>query len=169
MSRVRQNYHEECEAFINKQINMELYASYVYLSMSYYFARDDVALHGFAKYFKKNSDEERDHAQKFMEYQNSRGGRIVLQDVAKPSSNEWGLAMDAIKAALDLEKTVNKSLLDMHEVSSKHSDPHLCDFLETHFLGEQVEAIKELSDWITKMARAGDQLGLHIIDKEIGE
>ena len=69
MSRIRQNFHEECEALINKQINMELYASYVYLSMSYYFARDDVALHGYAKYFKKNSDEERDHAQKFMDYQ----------------------------------------------------------------------------------------------------
>lgn len=29
----RQNYHEECEASINKQINMELYASYVYMSI----------------------------------------------------------------------------------------------------------------------------------------
>ena len=33
MSLCRQNYHEECEAGINKQINLELYASYVYLSM----------------------------------------------------------------------------------------------------------------------------------------
>ena len=33
MSRIRQNYHEDCEALVNKQINMELYASYVYLSM----------------------------------------------------------------------------------------------------------------------------------------
>ena len=29
----RQNYHAECEAGVNKQINMELYASYVYQSM----------------------------------------------------------------------------------------------------------------------------------------
>ena len=28
-----QNFHEDCEAMINKQINMEFYASYVYLSM----------------------------------------------------------------------------------------------------------------------------------------
>ena len=35
VSRIRQNYHEDCEAFINKQINMEFYASYVYLSMVY--------------------------------------------------------------------------------------------------------------------------------------
>ena len=29
----RQNYHQDCEDAINKQINMELYASYVYMSM----------------------------------------------------------------------------------------------------------------------------------------
>jgi len=33
MSAIRQNYHPECEAAINKQINLELYASYVYQSM----------------------------------------------------------------------------------------------------------------------------------------
>merc|ERR1712241_800226 len=110
----KQNYHEDCEARINKQINMELYASYVYLSMSFYFSRDDVAFPGFAKYFKKNSDEEREHAQKFMEYQNNRGGRIVLQDVGKPAQDEWGSPVEAIEAALELEKTVNQSILDLH-------------------------------------------------------
>ena len=33
MSLCRQNYHEESEAGVNKQINLELYASYVYQSM----------------------------------------------------------------------------------------------------------------------------------------
>lgn len=32
-SQVRQNYTRQCEAAINKMINMELYASYVYTSM----------------------------------------------------------------------------------------------------------------------------------------
>merc|ERR1711973_615190 len=57
-SKIRQNYHEECEALINKQINMEFYASYVYLSMASYFNRDDQALPGFSSFFKKSSDEE---------------------------------------------------------------------------------------------------------------
>ena len=78
-SRIRQNYHEECEALINKQVNMEMYASYVYLSMASYFNRDDQALPGFAKFFKDNSNEERDHAIMFMDYQSSRGGRVVFQ------------------------------------------------------------------------------------------
>uniref|UniRef100_A0A9L0IVK8 Ferritin heavy chain n=1 Tax=Equus asinus TaxID=9793 RepID=A0A9L0IVK8_EQUAS len=32
-SQVRQNYHQDSEAAINRQINLELHASYVYLSM----------------------------------------------------------------------------------------------------------------------------------------
>lgn len=60
----RQNYHLECEAAINKQINLELYASYVYMSMAYYCDRDDIAMKGFHLFFKKASDEERDHAEK---------------------------------------------------------------------------------------------------------
>ena len=41
VSRIRQNFKEESEALINKQINMEFYASYVYMSMYAYFDRDD--------------------------------------------------------------------------------------------------------------------------------
>ena len=40
------NYHEDNEGLINRQINLELYASYVYTAMSYYFDRFDVALKG---------------------------------------------------------------------------------------------------------------------------
>merc|ERR1711976_252645 len=80
----RQNYHAESEAGVNKQINLELYASYVYQSMAFYFDRDDVALPGFHKYLKKASDEEREHAEKLMKFQNQRGGRIVLQPIQKP-------------------------------------------------------------------------------------
>eukprot|EP00088_Acartia_fossae_P050513 TRINITY_DN5660_c0_g1_i2.p1 TRINITY_DN5660_c0_g1~~TRINITY_DN5660_c0_g1_i2.p1 ORF type:complete len:169 (-),score=73.90 TRINITY_DN5660_c0_g1_i2:111-617(-) len=165
-SRIRQNFREECEALINKQINMEFYASYVYMSMSAYFDRDDQAAHGFAAFFKKASDEEREHGEKLIKYQNKRGGKVVFQDVAKPSSMEWGTPLDALEAALELEKTVNQSLLDMHKASD--GDAHLCDFIEETFLDEQVESIKEISSWITKMKRCGPGLGYHILDKEIG-
>ena len=48
---------------------------------AFYFSRDDVALNGFSHFFKENSDEEREHAQKLLAFQNNRGGRIFLQDV----------------------------------------------------------------------------------------
>merc|ERR1712158_72226 len=154
-SKIRQNYHEECEALINKQVNMEMYASYVYLSMASYFARDDQALHGFSKFFKDNSNEERDHGIMFMDYQSSRGGRVVFQDIAKPTPTEWGTPLEAVEAALELEKTVNQSLLDLVGAAEKRNDPHLGDFIEEKFLDEQVKAVQQLSELVTKMKRAG--------------
>merc|ERR1711892_412406 len=138
-SQIRQNYHEECEALIDKQINMGFYPSYGYLSMSSFFSRDDQALHGFASFFQKSSNEEREHGMKLMDYQSKHGGKVVFQ-----------------------------SLLDLHKASDGKGDAHLCDYIEAEFLGEQVEGIKEIGDMITKIKRAGDGLGLHIMDKEIG-
>ncbi|KAG1649850.1 Soma ferritin [Nymphon striatum] len=145
-SRPRQNFHQESEACINKQINMELYASYVYMSMSYYFDRDDVALKGFAKYFKKASDEEREHAEKFMKYQNKRGGRIALQDVKKPAKDSWDSPIEATKAALALEKEVNQALLNMHKVSDSHGDAQHAKRVSWRAFCSQVSRTNPFSD-----------------------
>ena len=48
---------------------------------SYYFDRDDKALPNLAKFFRSQSKEEREHAEKLMALQNQRGGRIFLQDI----------------------------------------------------------------------------------------
>jgi len=165
MSIIRQNYSEACEALVNKQINMELYASYVYQSMAFHFDRDDIALEGFHAYFKKESGEERDHAEKFMKYQNSRGGRIVLQDIKAPAL-EWKDHVTALEDALALEKKVNESLLAIHTTASDNNDAHLADFLESEFLDEQVEAINKLSKLITNAKRCGDGLGVYTFDHE---
>jgi len=167
MSQVRQNYNSECEAAINKQINMELYACYVYQSMQFYFERDDVALLGFSKFFGKASAEERGHAELLMKYQNQRGGRIVLQDIKKPEVDEWGAAVDAMKAALALERQVNQALLDLHAIANKHEDANLADFLEGTFLEEQVTSIKSLADHVTNLARVGAGVGEYLYDKDL--
>jgi len=166
VSQCRQNYHQDSEAGINRQINMELYASYTYQSMYLYFDRDDVALPGFAKFFKASSDEEREHAEKLMKYQNKRGGRIVLQDIKKPSNDEWGNGLEAMQVALQLEKSVNQSLLDLHKIADGHGDAQMCDFIESEYLEEQVKAIKEISDHITQLKRVGQGLGEYVYDKE---
>ena len=154
-SRVRQNFHLDSEAAINRQINLELYASYVYLSMAYYFSRDDVALNNFARYFLRQSQEETQHAEKLMMLQNQRGGRICLQDIKKPDQDDWESGLNAMKCALLLEKTVNQSLLELHTLASDKGDPHLCDFLETHYLNEQVKSIKELGDHVHNLIKMG--------------
>ncbi|XP_064138012.1 ferritin heavy chain-like [Loxodonta africana] len=167
-SQVRQNYHQDLEAAVNGQINLELYASCIYLSMSYYFDRDDVALKNFATYFLPQSHEEREHAEKLMKLQNQRGGQIFLQDIKKPDCNDWESGVNAMECALNLEKSVNQSLLELHKLATDKNDPHLCDFIESHYLHEQVKSIKELGDYITNLYKMGAlQSGLaeYLFDK----
>ncbi|XP_078062474.1 ferritin, heavy subunit-like [Mustelus asterias] len=167
-SQISQNYHQDCEAGVNKQINLELTASYLYLSLTSFFDRDDVALDNFSHFFKHQSQEKREHAEKLIKFQNKRGGRILLQDVKKPERDEWGNSLQAMQVALDLEKNVNQSLLDLHQLAATQTDPHLCDFLETHCLDEQVKTIKQLGDHITNLKRLGapeNGMGEYLFDK----
>ena len=167
-SQIKQNFHADTEQAINNQINMELTASYTYQSMAFYFDRDDVALPGFSDFFKHSSDEEREHAEKLMKYLNKRGGRVVLQDVKRPSQDEWGNGLQALETALALEKKVNQSLLDLHALAASKNDPHFTDFLEEEYLDEQVESIKKIGEYITKLKRAGPTgLGEYIFDKDL--
>ncbi|ESN95876.1 hypothetical protein HELRODRAFT_185946 [Helobdella robusta] len=165
-SRIRQNFAAECEAMLNKQVNMELHASYVYQSMATWFHRDDVALKNFHEYFKKMSSEEKEHAEKIMKYINKRGGNVVLQNVEKPPQENWGTGLQAFEAALQLEKSVNQSLLDIHKVASNFTDPHLTNWLEDDLLKEQVESIYEMSCHITNLKRVGPGLGEYMFDKK---
>ena len=36
-----------------------------------------------------------------------------------------------------------------------HFYPQLCDFIETHYLDEQVRSIKQLADWVSNLRRMG--------------
>lgn len=162
----RQNYHSDCEALVNKQINTEMHAEYVYTSMAYYFDRDDVALSGFAQFFRKAAEEEREHAEKMMKYQNARGGRIVLTDIEKPEQEDWGTGLDAMLFALTVEKDINQSLLDLEEAASLRGDPELADFIASDYLHDQVAAIKGICNHITNLRRCGSGLGEYLYQKE---
>ncbi|XP_015275503.1 PREDICTED: ferritin heavy chain B-like [Gekko japonicus] len=165
---VSQNFHPECEAAVSQLVNLELFASYVYLSMALHFDREDVALSHVAQFFREQFQEEREHADKFLRYQNQRGGRIVLEDIKKPDQDEWDNSLDAMQEALQLEKQVNQALLDLHSLATEKADPHLCNFLESEYLEEQVKAIKRLVDHITNLKHLGvpqNSMGEYLFDK----
>jgi ferritin len=101
-----------------------------------YFKRDGVALHGFAKYMSKQSDEEREHAQKFVDYVNRRGGRVVLEQIAKPIT-EIESPLKALEAVLALEKDVTTKIEQLYEVSKYRVFKRARsrgDFLRSQFL-----------------------------------
>lgn len=167
-SRVCQNFDEARQNAINTQINMELRASYVYMAMATYFNRDDPNLKGFAQFFSAASLEEREHATKLIDYLNSRGGKVMLTAIQAPSKHEWSHGLEAVTDALQLERDVNEALLRLH--AGAHNDPHLQDFLETHYLTEQVDSIRELSGFVSQLTRlrvTNPGLGEHMFDSKL--
>ncbi|MGH0144639.1 UNVERIFIED_CONTAM: hypothetical protein FKN15_003720 [Acipenser sinensis] len=85
-SRVKQNFHQDSEAGLNLLINTKLRASYTFLSLSFFFDRDDVALSNLARFFLERSFLERSHAEqeqaeRLLGYQLQRGGRVLLQTI----------------------------------------------------------------------------------------
>ncbi|KAL3652261.1 2Fe-2S ferredoxin [Castilleja foliolosa] len=158
-SLARQKFSDDSEAAINEQINVEYNVSYVYHAMFAYFDRDNVALKGLANFFKESSIEEREHAEKLMEYQNKRGGKVKLQSVVMPFSEfehaEKGDALYAMELALSLEKLTNEKLLNLHAAASRNNDVQLTDFVESEFLVEQVESIKKISEYVAQLRRVG--------------
>lgn len=165
--RFRQNFAEQTEHLLNMQVQMELHASHAYLSMAAYFDRADVALPGFKEWAENQSSEEREHAEKFIEYINLRGGRYVPMEIPEPEVSAFSSAMDAMEFALKLEISVNRALLHMHQVGSDANDAQLCDFLESNYLEEQVESINSIAQIIRRLTRSGPGLGEYMVDKEL--
>ncbi|KAG6482275.1 ferritin-3, chloroplastic-like [Zingiber officinale] len=165
----RQKYADECESAINQQINVEYNNSYVYHALFAYFDRDNVALKGLAKFFKESSEEEREHAEKLMEYQNKRGGRVKLQSLVMPPSEfdhpEKGEALHAMELTLALEKLTNEKLIQLHNIAENCKDAQLADFIESEFLEEQVEAIKKISEYVAQLRRLGKGHGVWHFDQ----
>ena len=116
--KVHQNYHQDLEVAVNHQVNLELYASYIYLSMSYLFDHNDGALKNFAKYFLHQPHEDRECAEKLMKLQNEQSGRIFLQNTKKPHCDDWQNELNVMECALYLGKSVNQSLLDLYKLAT---------------------------------------------------
>jgi ferritin heavy chain len=171
------HFHDNIEGHLVKQLNREIDASLFYLELASYFGRDDVNRPGFAKFFLKASDEERDHAKKINAYLNERDGYWTGYSIAggtpltkpQPSDMEDGYA--AIKYCLALEKEVSSKLTDLHRMASKHQDVHLADWLESDLLREQVSSVRELTGMMSNLYAMKQEscysLAEHLYDQQL--
>ncbi|KAL8567917.1 hypothetical protein ACOMHN_059039 [Nucella lapillus] len=111
VNEVRQKFEETVNDEIVLQIQRELTASYVYQSYASFFGRADVALPGFQKFFSEASKEERDHAQKLIDYVNQRGGHAQFDSI------DLSTACDA--------------MADAGILSGPRTRPCICEFVWT--------------------------------------
>ncbi len=147
------------------QINAELGASYLYLSMSSYF--EEKNFRGLAKWMKTQSDEEREHAMKFYNYLVTVGKRVYLKALAEPKT-EWKDIMEVWQDTLNHEKKVTDMINTIMKQAVEEKDFATMNFLDW-FIDEQVEEVTTVVEIISKFEMIGDsKQGLYLLDKELG-
>ena len=152
------NWSVEHETVVNQQINIELTAAHIYTALYSYFSSDQHHWPGLACYFKKAAAEEREHADKFIEYQNIRGGTVSIDKLDAPvidfsngvdieHGEEQSVVLKAFTYALELEQNVYDNILKMAKCTD---DVGFSDFLDD-FVKEQLEGQYELGCFISQL------------------
>jgi len=153
------------------QVNQEFRASDVYMQMYAHFSKNTVAKKGFAKFFLESSDEERQHGLKLINYMNLRGHReFDALNVPMPIKTSWDSPKEAIENCITLEKDLLAQLQLIHKRADTKQDPHLMDFLEQHYLSEQINSIDQLTRILSILNSLGDgqeQLAAYHVDKQL--
>ncbi|KAB0799439.1 hypothetical protein PPYR_07319 [Photinus pyralis] len=165
----RSSYHAEVEKAVNEQIVAEFNAMYMYLSMASYFGRTDVALPGCYGFFMDMHIEEHEHGLIFLNYQNMRGGKVVLGNIQlAPDKICWDGIRSAFATAAEMEKSIKDKLLAVNCVAEKHRDYGVIDLITSYFIPAQDRSICEMSrllQRITKMGKEG--VAEYLFDKEV--
>lgn len=152
------------EAALNKQLELESYASSLYLSMASWCDRE--ALEGSHKFMQRQSAEEKMHMLKIFDYILEMDGQAVVPGVKKPPI-DFKSVQQMFKDVYAHEQKVTKAINNLVAVSAAEKDNTTFNFLQW-FVEEQREEealMRSILDKI-KLIGKGPQ-SLYYIDNEI--
>ena len=151
---------------LNEQIKHEFYSAYAYLSMAAYC--ESLNLVGFARWLQVQAEEEVEHAMKFYNFINDRGGRVRLQALDQPPV-DFASPLAVFEQAHQHERQVSELINRLYALAAREQDYASQAFLQW-FLTEQVEEEKITSHVVEMLKLAGDSRhALLMLDKELGE
>lgn len=156
---------DELAAAFNDQLTKELAASVSYLQMSAYFEAQNLT--GMAGWMHAQSEEERDHALRFMHFILDRGTEVTIGDIDAPS-NTFDSAEAVFAAALEQERSVTASIHDLLRQARADGDlasePFLASFVE-----EQIEEEASVETILERVRlAAGESSAMLLLDNELG-
>lgn len=150
-------------AAINDQINAEYWSAYFYQSISVDLAYKGYA--GFAQWFDIQFKEEQLHADMFVKYLVSRGGRVILRPIAEVPT-EWKSIVASFEDTLKHEIQVTKLINNLYTLATEEKDYATQSFLK-FFIDEQVEEEETAKQFIDNLKMIGDNgYGVFMLDKE---
>lgn len=154
------------EKIVNKQINAEMYSSYLYLSMSAHF--ESKALKGMANWMRVQAQEEMVHAMKFYNFVLNRGGKVALTAIDAPKT-EWATPLEVFEDVLKHEIKVTGLIHGLVDKAIAEKDHAANTFLQW-FVNEQIEEEASAQQVIDKLRLAGDSSGaMFMMDQELGQ
>ena len=154
------------EEALNRQLNRELYSSYLYLGMSAYF--ESVNFKGFASWMMIQSNEERGHAMKIYEYILARQGKVVLDAIEAPKA-KWSSAGKIFEEVYAHEQKVTGMINALVDLAIKEKDHATFEMLQW-FVKEQVEEEANAAMIVDKIKTLGDIVGhLFYLDHELSK
>lgn len=150
---------------LSDQITLELESSIVYLQLG--IALEGHDLPGMAGWMRLQSDEERDHAAKFIAHVTDRGGRPQIGPIAAPSDEDFGV-LEAFEASLAHEQKVSESIRDLYRLAQSEGDIDSIPLLHW-FIEEQIEEEATVGEIVGRLRLIGDDgAGLLRLDAELG-
>ncbi len=151
---------------LNEQIKHEFYSSFLYLSIASYF--ENIPLDGFAKWFRKQAEEEHEHGMKIYNYLIDRNLHVDLQAIEKPPVKFESIPQ-IFEMALEHERKVTHWIYEIYELAIKEKDHATHVFLQW-FITEQVEEEKNAQDNVDQIQLIGDdKAALFVIDQNFSK
>ncbi|NLJ06691.1 MAG: ferritin [Sphingobacteriales bacterium] len=155
---------EKMEKALNRQINEELYSSYLYWAMAAYFESKNLT--GFANWTKIQAEEEYLHARKFYDYMIAAGGRVVFDEIKKPKT-KWSSIENVFEEILQHEVHITECINDLASLAGEEKDHATASFLKW-FIDEQVEELAAAEQILHEVRMVGDnKQGIFMLDREM--
>jgi ferritin len=149
-----------------EQIRNELESAYKYLGMAAYF--ESTPYGGFAKWMRKQAQEEMEHAMKFFDYVNDRGNHIELFPIASMPTH-YTSPREVFQETLAHEQQVTHLIHEMYRVALETKD-FAAQILLQWYITEQVEEEKQAQDILDQIEAVGDNIAaLMKIDSRVGK
>ena len=164
IARQQMSIQIESMDLLNGQIKMEAHASGAYLAMASWCEQN-----GFftsAKFFFKQSEEEREHMMKIFHFLVDTGGNPISPEVTG-INHEFSSILDVFESALEHEVRVSESIKNIVKKARASVDITTERFLDW-FVLEQVEEENTIRDIIDMIELTGmEGVGKQIIDNKI--
>lgn len=154
----------ELEQAVNRQINDEFQASYLYLSMAAFCEQQDFP--GMGNWLRIQSEEEHGHAMKLFDLMNDWDGAVRLEAIAAPATS-WESILAVFQEVHEHEQQVTRNINTVYGLALECKAFNVQAQLHW-FLIEQVEEEKVARDLVAKLRRAGDNAAAVLaIDAEL--